>query len=73
MAAGEVRHTVSFPGDRQQLILVRSEFPVNTPVTELIMPNWTPGSYLIRNHAANVDRISAVSGDGNGLYSADAR
>jgi len=67
MATDEVRHTLSFPADRQQFILVRSEFPVNTPVTELIMPNWTPGSYKIRNYAANVDRISAVSGDGKAL------
>ena len=31
------------------------------------MPNWTPGSYLIRDYAANVDRISAVSEDGKVL------
>ena len=31
------------------------------------MPNWTPGSYLIRDYAANVNRISAVSGDGKTL------
>lgn len=31
------------------------------------MPNWTPGSYLIRDYAANVDRISAVSEDGTAL------
>lgn len=66
-AAGEVRHTLSYPKSRQQLILVRSEFPVSTSVTELIMPNWTPGSYLIRDYAANVDRISAVSEDGTEL------
>ena len=66
-AVDEVRHTLSFPASRQQLILVRSEFPVSGPVTELIMPNWTPGSYLIRDYAANVDRISAVSEDGTKL------
>lgn len=66
-AADEVRHTLSFPASRQQLILVRSEFPVSGPVTELIMPNWTPGSYLIRDFAANVDRISALSEDGTKL------
>ena len=31
------------------------------------MPNWTPGSYLIREYAGNVNRISAVSGDGTSL------
>jgi len=66
-AADEVRHTLSYPASRQQLIQVRSEFPVSSPVTELIMPNWTPGSYLIRDFAANVDRISAVSEDGKVL------
>ena len=66
-ASGEVRHTLSYPDGREQLILVRSEFPVKGPVTELLMPNWTPGSYRIRDYAANVDRISAVSGDGAAL------
>jgi predicted metalloprotease with PDZ domain len=66
-AAEEVRHTVSFPADRQQLILVQSEFPVSGPHTDLIMPSWTPGSYLIREFAANVDRLSAASVDGKPL------
>jgi predicted metalloprotease with PDZ domain len=66
-AAGEVGHTISFPIDREQLILVRSEFPVSAPVTELIMPNWTPGSYLIREYATNVNRITATSADGSEL------
>jgi len=67
LAAESVRHTLSFLQDRQQAILVRSEFPVSEPVTELIMPNWTPGSYLMRGYAANVDQISAVSGSGKPL------
>jgi predicted metalloprotease with PDZ domain len=66
-ALDEVRHTLSFPKDREQLILVRSEFPVSGPVTELIMPNWTPGSYLIRDYAANVDSISVVAEDGTAM------
>ena len=66
-AASEVRHTVSFPKDKQQVFLVRSEFPVTMPVTELTMPNWTPGSYLIRDFPANVNRISATSADGTAL------
>ena len=46
---------------------MRSEIPVSAAVTELIMPNWTPGSYLIREYAANVNRISATSADGTVL------
>jgi len=67
LAAGEVRHTVSLAPGKEQLFLVRSEFPVSTPVTELAMPNWTPGSYQIRDFAANVNRISAKSADGSPL------
>lgn len=67
LALDEVRHTFSFPENREQLILVRSEFPVTGTVTELIMPNWTPGSYLIRDYAANVDSISVVAEDGSAL------
>lgn len=63
-AIDKVSHTISFPKDREQVFLVRTEFPVSSPVTELIMPNWTPGSYLIRDYAANINRVSAVTQDG---------
>lgn len=67
LALDEVRHTVSFPKDKEQVFLVRSEFPVSSAQTELIMPDWTPGSYLIRDHAANINRISATAEDGTDL------
>ena len=66
-ASGVVRHTVSFPETGEQLFLVRSEFPVSDAVTELLMPNWTPGSYVIRDHAANVNWVSTFSEDGSWL------
>lgn len=67
MAAQDVRHTLSYPQHREQYFLVRSEFPVEAAVTEVIMPNWAPGSYRIREFAANVDTISAVSARGQDL------
>ena len=65
--SGAVLHRVSFPGDRQQVILVRSEFPVSGPGMELMMPAWIPGSYLIRDFAANVDHLAAYGSDGSEL------
>ena len=62
--ADAVKHTVSFPDDRQQVFKVRSEFPVNAETTVLKMPSWTPGSYLIRDFAADVNRLSTHSGHG---------
>ena len=64
LALESVRHTLSFPSDRQQTILVRSEFPVSEGLTELIMPVWTPGSYLVRDYAANVDQVTVVTASG---------
>jgi len=58
---------LGFPPGKEQVFHVRSEFPARAPVTELTMPNWTPGSYLIRDFAANVNRISAKSADGTPL------
>ena len=40
---------------------------MSAPETELIIPNWTPGSYLIRDYSANVNRISATTRDGTAL------
>ncbi len=56
-----VSHFVSYPLNKQQYLEVRSEFPVTLLETEVIMPNWTPGSYTIKNFGANVDRLSATS------------
>lgn len=35
--------------------------------TTLMMPVWTPGSYLIREYARNIDTISATAPDGTKL------
>lgn len=62
-----VSHSISFPPDKQQYFQVRTEFPVASPTTILVMPNWTPGAYVIKNFAANVDRLSAFSETGTAL------
>ena len=63
----EVRHTISFPENRQQTVLLRSEFPVSGMTVELIMANWTPGSYRIRDYAANVNWLSVTDNNGKVL------
>jgi predicted metalloprotease with PDZ domain len=35
--------------------------------TEVVMPVWTPGSYLVREYARHVESFSAQGADGNGL------
>jgi predicted metalloprotease with PDZ domain len=66
-AQSAVRHTVSLPDHKEQLIRVRSEFPAGAAETDLVMPNWTPGSYRIREFAANINTLSVTAGDGREL------
>lgn len=52
-----VRHQLSFPDLHQQYVRVVSTFPAAGPEFELLMANWNPGSYVIRDFAADIDRI----------------
>lgn len=63
----EVGHAVSFPEIRQQYVHVRSEFPVGGITATVRMANWNPGSYLIRDFASNLDRVSFSSESGEPL------
>lgn len=67
LAAGPISHVVSYPENKQQYLEVRSEFPVTSLETDVIMPNWTPGAYVIKDFGANVDRLSAISENGAAL------
>jgi predicted metalloprotease with PDZ domain len=61
----DVAHTLSFPHRNNQFVHVSSRFPVTTDPVEVIMPSWSPGSYLIRDFAANVERFGAKDAAGN--------
>lgn len=60
----QAEHHVSFSGRDNQYVDVILSLPVTTEDLVLIMPNWTPGSYLIRDYAAQVERLR-VSGAGD--------
>jgi predicted metalloprotease with PDZ domain len=63
----EVSHSVSFPELNQQYIHVRSEFPAGGIAATMKMANWTPGSYMIRDFANNLDRIQFFNDMGEPL------
>jgi predicted metalloprotease with PDZ domain len=63
----EVRHSLSFPRKSSQYVHVRSEFPVNSDTVELSLPSWTPGSYLIRDFAGQLERLEARDSRGGTL------
>lgn len=63
----EVRHTLSFPDKHNQYVHVRSEFEAQAGPIELLMPAWTPGSYLIRDFSANLERLVVTGPAGQRL------
>ncbi len=62
-----VEHQLRFPERQNQYVEVTLSMPVATDEIELIMPSWTPGSYLIRDYAAQVERLRASGADGKPL------
>ena len=62
-----VRYTVRFADAKNNYISVDADLPVSGPSTEVFMPVWTPGSYLVREFARNVDTIIVTSDSGKPL------
>jgi hypothetical protein len=61
------RHTLSFPQYKNQYVHVILTLPVNGDQIELSLPNWTPGSYLIRDYATHLENFEASGEDGQHL------
>ena len=62
-----VEHQLSFEHRANQYASVRLSFAVQQETVDLAMPNWTPGSYLIRDFAAQVEDLQVQGGSGNAL------
>lgn len=50
-----VRYRLTFPWAAHNYVHVEATFPSSGPSLELFMPVWTPGSYLVREYARNVE------------------
>ena len=58
-----IRYTLTFPAPHTHYIEVEAQVPTDRhPVVELDMAVWTPGSYLVREYARNVEQVTAESG-----------
>ena len=70
--APEISFTVSMPRPDTHLLQVEmrlraadgTKFPASL---DLVMPVWTPGSYLVREYARHVQDFAARAGDGRAL------
>src|SRR5580658_2291122 len=69
-----VRYTVRFTDRRTHYLSVEARLPVEgRSEVEIFMPVWTPGSYLVREYARNIEAISATDPAGNPLRFAKSR
>jgi len=59
-----IRHVIDFEQRKLQMVNVASEFPAGGEALNLMMANWTPGSYKIRDFARNVEQLSASDAGG---------
>ncbi|MBN9658145.1 MAG: M61 family metallopeptidase [Acidobacteria bacterium] len=66
-AQAPVRYTMKFPAPHTHYVEVTAEIPAGQPAVELYMPVWTPGSYLVREYARNVENFKAQDNQGREL------
>ncbi|MDM1296636.1 M61 family metallopeptidase [Sphingobacterium sp. N143] len=64
----EITFEVSFPEVQAHYVAIKMSIKnLNQPYIDLKMPVWSPGSYLIREYAKNVERFNPLDADGNSL------
>ena len=63
-----IRYTVSFPAPQTHYMEVSAVVPTGGRAdVELMMAVWTPGSYLVREYARNIERVTATGPGGRTL------
>ena len=66
-----ISYTLRFPAPETHYVEVEAHFPTGgRPEIELMMPVWTPGSYVVREFSRNVEALSATAGNPAGAAGA---
>jgi predicted metalloprotease with PDZ domain len=69
-----VRYTVRFPDPQTHYASVEAVLPTaGQAAVEVFLPVWTPGSYLVREYARNIEAISVVDAAGKHLNFSKSR
>ncbi len=56
-----ISYTLRFPAPETHYVEVEAHFPTGgQPEIELMMPVWTPGSYVVREFSRNVEALTAT-------------
>lgn len=67
LAQDPIRYTVRIPAPHTHYLEITASVPAGAPSVELFMAVWTPGSYLVREYARNVENFQARSVTGSAL------
>jgi predicted metalloprotease with PDZ domain len=68
LAAAPVRYTVRFPEHAHHYAEIEAHYPAPSgDALVLMMPVWTPGSYVVREHERNVEAVTATDAAGRPL------
>jgi predicted metalloprotease with PDZ domain len=63
-----ISYTLRFPAPQTHYVEVEARIPTGGRAeVELTMAVWTPGSYLVREYARNVEEVTAANGAGEPL------
>ncbi len=63
-----IRYTLSFPAPQTHYVEITATVPTGRRAdVDLMMAVWTPGSYLVREYARNVEAVTAAGPDGRAL------
>lgn len=69
-----VRYTVRFPAPQTHYAEVEAVVPTaGAGEVTLMMPVWSPGSYLVREYARNVENLTAIAADDTALETGKVR
>ena len=63
-----IRYTLRFPAPQTHYVEVEASVPTGGARSiDLMMPVWTPGSYLVREYSRQVEDVRATAPDGRAL------
>lgn len=63
-----IKYTLRFPAPHTHYVEIEAVMPTEgRPQVEVMMAVWTPGSYLVREYARNVESVSVLAPDGKTL------
>ncbi|MEL6105028.1 MAG: PDZ domain-containing protein [Planctomycetota bacterium] len=62
-----VSYTVDLTHAANHYVTITMSGVATAEETEVMMPVWTPGSYLIREYARHIDSMSVTDADGNAI------